>query len=185
VYNTKMKVYISYGWPEGRWHSKQLVEALKKQGCKVVSSPEDAAVIIAHSAGCYMLPQVLTARVILLIGLPNWPDKPLVKCMLEKLSLESKDKQWFQKTFWHVTYAISQPIRSYRAFRTHRKKYLPNYSENQVILVHNQQDTYMNVAVSKQLAKQRKWFLRNLEGQHDDLWQNPQSYIDIIKEYAV
>ncbi len=175
------KVYVAYGWPEGKWHSKQLSEALTKAGYKLSNLPEKADVIIAHSAGCYMLPPDIKAQLILLIGLPNWPNKLLIKCTIKKVALESKDKYWFQKTLFHVFYALTQPIRLYNVYRTYKRKTLPK--SNHVILVRNEQDTYMHDNVSQELAKQRKWSYKNLKGQHDDLWQNPHKYIEIIRIY--
>jgi hypothetical protein len=75
-----MKVFIAYGWPEGQWHGKQLRNDLIDCNYQITYSPEEADIIIAHSAGCYLLPNSLRAKLILLIGLPNWPNKPLIKC---------------------------------------------------------------------------------------------------------
>ncbi len=136
-----MTVFIAYGWPEGRWHGKQFRKALQDSGYQISEKPEDADVIVAHSAGCYMLPAELKAKVILLIGLPNWPSKPLTKCTSEKVSLEQKDTYWFKKTFWYIVYAVLQPIRLYKVYKTYKRKYLPDFNQGHAVLVHNQQDT--------------------------------------------
>ncbi len=41
----------------------------------------------------------------------------------------------------------------------------------------------MQNEASIELAKERRWPLAQLYGQHDDLWQNTQSYIDLMKKY--
>lgn len=176
-----MTVFIAYGWPEGRWHAKQFVEALRDYGYQISKQPETADIIVAHSIGCYMLPAGLKAKLILLIGIPNWPHKSLFKCTFEKISLEPKNTYWLKKTFWHLVYAIFQPLRLYGAYRAYKLKYLPVFDHSPVVLVRNQYDAYLQQKASQQLAKERGWHLVQLNGRHDDLWQNPQPYIDILK----
>ena len=178
-----MTVFIAYGWPEGSWHGKQFRKALMDYGYKATESSAEADIIIAHSAGCYMLPANTKAKLILLIGLPNWPNKLLMKCTFEKVSIERKNAYWFNKTFWHLVYGALQPIRLYNVYKTYRQKYLPDFKQSKVVLVHNQQDTYMQVENSQKLAKERKWLLINLNGQHDDMWQNTQPYIELVGRY--
>lgn len=179
-----MNVYIAYGWPEGKWHGEQLRQALIIAGYQITDSVWEADVIIAHSAGCYLLPADVKAKLILMIGLPNWPSKPLIKCTFDKVSMERKDRQWLMKTFWHIIYALSEPTRFYQVFRTNKRKFLPNYSSKQIILIHNHQDTYMYEASSRELSEQRGWQFRNFSGQHDDLWQNPSPYIHLIDSFV-
>lgn len=174
-----MKVFIAYGWPEGEWHGRRLREALKNAGYTVTSSPKDADVIVTHSAGCYMLPSDVRARLIMLVGLPNW-SRPLIKCTFAKIRLEHKNIEWLHKTLLHTFYAVSQPIRLYKVYRAFRKKYLPDFSSSKVLLIRNEQDTYMEEEASERLARKRGWLYQNLKGQHDDLWEDPQAYIEII-----
>ncbi len=177
-----MTVYIAYGWPEGNKHSKQFRKILKDSGYQISNHSKEADIIVAHSAGCYMLPADLKAKVILLIGLPNWPNKPLIRCTNEKVRQEIKDSYWFKKTFWHLIYAVSQPIRPLIVYKNYKRKYLPEFKNSQVILIHNRFDTFMQKEASNQLAQKRNWPLKQLDGQHDDLWQNTQSYLAIIKD---
>jgi len=180
-----MKVYIAYGWPEGNWHGKKFRDFLINNGYRIASSPEEADAIVAHSAGCYTLPSLTKAKVVLLVGLPNWPNKPLIKCTIEKVSLENKDKLWFQKTLWHIIYAIFQPVRIFEVYKSYKRKSIPSLGGSQVVILHNHQDAYMNEPACRAMAKVRNWQYKNLDGQHDDLWQNPQPYINIIKESTV
>ena len=179
-----MKVYIAYGWPEGQWHGKNLRKALIEHGFQIASSIEDADIILAHSAGCYMIPDKVRAKLIVLVGLPNWPSRLTIVSTYEKLSLEAKNAGWFQKTFWHVVYALSQPIRLMKTYKAFRKKILPSGKPGKIVLVHNKLDTYMNDLVSNELAERREWNCINLDGQHDDLWQNPTPYLEIIRQYS-
>lgn len=175
-----MKIFIAYGWPEGKWHSKYLETALKGEGYKITNSQEDADVIIAHSAGCYMLHPGSRTKLILLIGLPNWPNRAVYRSTMQKVSLETKDKYWLTKTLFHILYALrlTSTLKTWQAFH---RKLLPQ-TKSRVVLVRNLHDTYMNDAVTKKLAKDKGWAYENLEGQHDDLWQNPLPYTSIIRQ---
>lgn len=177
-----MTVYIAYGWPEGKWHGKKLRRALNDFNYQVVKLPEEADIIIAHSTGCYMLPPKVKAKLILLIGLPNWPNRSHIKRTRSKVGLEAKDWQWLQKTFWHVIYALFQPVRLYNVYKAYKIRCVPMYESTQVILVRNEQDTYMEKGVSEKLAKERNWSYQNLKGQHDDVWEDPLVYTEIINK---
>jgi len=177
-----VKVYIAYGWLEGTWQGKKLRSHLVDAGHTVTSSMQEADVIIAHSAGCYMLTTTANTKLTLLIGLPNWP-RTLIKCTFEKVRIEHKDCYWFKKTFWNLIYAIFQPVRLVSVYRSFNKKTLPNFKNCEVILIHNKLDTYMDEGVSTDLAKQHNWQYKNVSGEHDDLWQNTDFYINFIKQY--
>lgn len=177
-----MRVYIAYGWPEGKWHGKHFRESLRKAGYQNTNSLKQADIIVAHSAGCYMLPDSLTAKLILLIGIPNWPGRSLFKCTSEKVILEKKNLYWFQKTLFHILYGVSQPRRLFNAYRNHRKKYILANNAIRVLAIRNKHDTYMDASTNRKLSVERGWVYKDLEGQHDDLWQNPQPYLDLIKQ---
>jgi hypothetical protein len=177
-----MKVYIAYGWPEGPWQSRKLTTALQKSNYQVTKSLEEADIILSHSAGCYILPSKVSAKLILLIGIPNWPNRIVFKCAMEKVRLEPKDSKLLYKTVRHVLYGLFRPIRLYTLVKTYRRQALPEFKGSQVVVVHNQLDTFMNETVSRKLANQNKWLYKNLNGQHDDLWDNPSPYVEIIEE---
>ncbi|HEX5394824.1 MAG TPA: hypothetical protein VFW52_00485 [Candidatus Saccharimonadales bacterium] len=173
-----MKVHIEYGWPEGRWHGKLLTKALSDSGYEVAASANSADAIIAHSAGCYMMPPDNKAKAVLLIGLPNWPDRPVYKCTLQKIKLETKNKYWFTKTLFHIFYALSLPT-TFRTWRAFQRKQI-NVGKAEVILIRNELDTYMEDRVSQSLANYRQWDYIKIPGQHDDIWENPQPYLEVL-----
>lgn len=176
-----MKVYIEYGWPEGKWHSRRLERILQDSGNVVVSTPQEADVVIAHSAGCYMIPKESKAKIVLLIGLPSWPNKAIHLSTLQKIRLEAKNGHWIAKTFFHCMYALRIPTTA-RTWRAFRNKSI-NVSKNaKVVLIHNKLDTYMEAAVCRQIAKDKNWEYLEAPGQHDDIWDNPDFYIRIASQ---
>ena len=66
-------------------------------------------------------------------------------------------------------------------FNNYKKLKLDVSSDVKIILVHNEMDTFMNIEAGQQLAKSRGWDYVQFIGQHDDVWENPEPYIKLIK----
>ncbi len=174
-----MKVYIAYGWPEGKRHSVLLKRALVKADYELTNRQENADIVIAHSAGCYRLSSEPKNKLVLLVGLPNWPHKPLHKATWQKVRLEIKNRYWYRKTLLNVFYALH--IRTtFKAWRALKSKLIPLAEDKRVVLIHNKQDAYMHDNTGRAMAARRGWEYVDLDGQHDDLWQNPKPYIEIV-----
>ncbi len=176
-----MKVYISTGWPEGRWHTKKLVNSLLKHNFEITSHLFEADIVIAHSGGCLMLSSLKKAKLILLIDLPYWPEKTLLRSVSDKVALEDKDVYWLKKTLFHVFYGIVYIPRWISMFRNYKNFKLDDLNDIKVVLVHNEQDAFMNHKASKQLAKGHGWDYVQFPGQHDNVWENPEPYIKLIQ----
>ena len=179
-----MKVYIEYGWPEGKWHAKLLAESLITAGFEVVDEPAEADVIIAHSGGCYMLPSDITPKLVLHIGLPNWPGRIVPTSTLLKWNMETKNFYWFKKLFYQGVYFFN-PITTYKSWRAWTKKILFNYPSAKTILIRNNKDTYMHDETSRALATKREWQYIESPGMHDDLWENPEQYVELIAQQRI
>jgi hypothetical protein len=173
-----------YGWSEGSWHGKRLRRALIEASYEITTNPETADVIIAHSGGCFMLPRKTTAKLVILVGLPYWPDKHPLQGTREKIKLESKDFWWYKKSLFNAYYLISKPVYSIKMNKERKKLTLPKYQEATVLLLRNEHDTYMHSGKSQLLAEEKNWKFKQLKGQHDDLWLNPAFYIACINKYS-
>jgi hypothetical protein len=173
-----MKIFISYGWPEGPWHGEKLAEVARSAGHTIVSSAEQAEIVIAHSGGCFMIDSIKRAKMIVLIGLPCWPGRSLLKSTFQKVKQDTKNRNFFFKTSAHSWYCLTR-IKRWRAmYRNFKAFKLP--SHNDVYLVHNEFDTYLNQTIAQRLAKQRGWNYVEQTGGHDDLWESPDKYLQFI-----
>lgn len=176
-----MKVYISYGWSEGQRQGKALRRALHAAGYVVTKDAEIADVIIAHSGGCYMLPPQTKARLILMVGLPYWPDKHPVRSLQEKLRNEVRDMWWYKNTVFNMYYLFTRPARWIRMYRSWKRQMILNANNSlPVILVRNERDYFTHPTDVMDLADAKSWQLQTLPGHHDDLWVNPEPYVHII-----
>lgn len=177
-----MKVCIIYGWSEGPWQGKLLRTALHKSGFSITRRAQEADIIIAHSGGCYMLPDNSRAQLVLLVGLPYWRGKHPVRSLQEKLRSELRDMWWYKKTIFNTYYFFTRPRRWVRMWQNWSKQVLPQLDNVAVTLVRNEQDYFMHPTDSKSLADKHNWKMKTLQGLHDDIWNNPQPYVELIKD---
>lgn len=57
---------------------------------------------------------------------------------------------------------------------------LPESSSAQIVAVRNENDAFLHPELINDIAEKRGWKVERLDGQHDDLWKNPEPYIDIL-----
>lgn len=95
-----MNVFIGYGGFEGSWHGKKLRSALVDRGFSISRNCSDAEIIIAHSGGCFLVPESNCANIMILVGFPYWPGKSIASRIRHKTRIEDKDLLWFKKNFF-------------------------------------------------------------------------------------
>ncbi len=130
-----------------------------------------------------MLPDKVPAKLILFIGIPNWPGKHPVIGTRDKIRLEAKNWWWYKKTFYNSVYLFSKPIHWHKMNNNWKAGKLPKNQDSSVLLLRNDDDTYMHNAQSQKLSKEKGWKYLQIPGQHDDLWANPKPYVEIIKQH--
>lgn len=178
-----MNVGIIYGWSEGKWQGKLLRRELNTQGFSVTSDIASADILIAHSGGCYLLPENGKANLVLLVGIPWHPTEHPLRGLMRKVQYEVKDLWWYKKTFFNIWYLLTRPLRWVRMYHAWKSKRLPSTSESIVLAVRNKNDHFMHPVDSAALATSRGWKMENLTGHHDDLWINPKPYVELIKRH--
>ena len=180
-------VAIIYGWSEGQWHSKLFREQLIHNGYEVVKEPEKAHAIIAHSEGCYWSPKNNRADLIILIGLPYWPGRNLATSVILNLKANYSFAKgthsaiyWTSKLIRNVWYIFTKPRSSYWVLTKHKLANLPTQKKAKVILIRNKMDTFLHPDIQKILPITKNYELVQHEGVHDDCWNNPKPYIDLL-----
>jgi hypothetical protein len=146
-------VAIIYGWTGGSWSTRQFRGELQKAGFKVISNREKANIIIAHSAGCYRVPNKASAQFILLI----------------------------HRFMWQLFYAIIRPGDIVISLRNHKSlNFLEKLKQKKIIIVRNSSDEYSSPEIGTRLAEYSNIKLVELPGFHDDYYTNPKPYIDLL-----
>ena len=109
----KPTICLLYGFGEGPWHGRQIQPALESAGFTVTTDVRAANIILAHSAGCFDVPQDVSAARVILVGPPFWPGKsPAIgfvqKGLREAVTSPGRRRVGFllRKTAWNLRYIL-------------------------------------------------------------------------------
>ncbi|MDB5164162.1 MAG: hypothetical protein JWS12_780 [Candidatus Saccharibacteria bacterium] len=185
--NSKTFVLV-YGFGEGNWHSKKMKAELAKRGYVEADKDNAADVVIAHSGGCYFLPDTHKHQLLVLIGPPYWPGKSLASRFIKKsyldLSQSLKHKKlgyWWQKTAWNMVYLLGDIPLALRMSGTVRKKYFhEQITHNRVLILRADRDAFCSPQIDDLLIKGRHFTVKQIQGQHDDCWLYPEKYLELV-----
>lgn len=185
-----MTFALSYGFVEGSAHGRKISKLLIKTGLEPANSLATADIIIAHSAGCWLLPDNAHPKLTLYIGMP--------------LPLTSAQKIWL-KTNWlsmksllakgnvfkmlrgallNVYYGMRHPRRSVSIMKGAKTAEPTIYPGSTTIFIANQNDPWPHSGRLFDYIKRENWAFMSLPGSHDNIWHHPDYYVDIIKKYA-
>ena len=188
--NNKLTFALSYGFVEGSAHGRKISKMLKKNGLEPARNLATADIIIAHSAGCWLLPDNARPKLTLYIGMP--------------LPLTSAQKTWL-KTNWlsvklliangnvlgmlrgallNTYYALRHPRRSIYIIKGIKTAVPTIYPGSTTIFIANRNDPWPHSDRLFDYINNEDWAFMSLPGLHDNLWHHPTFYVDIIKKYA-
>jgi hypothetical protein len=175
---------LSYGLTGGPMHARKLKKLLKKAGHSQTSITK-ADIIIAHSAGCWLIPADVNPRIILYIGMP------LAQAKLGQTwrratssSLRSGVRQSLQVKLKSSYYSVRQPRRNLdimRMARTAQPRILPQVPG---VFIANRHDPWPHAEQLQSYLHTQQWSFIHLPGSHDDIWEHPERYMPIIIHYA-
>lgn len=184
---------VSYGFLGGPAHSRKLRQLLSAKGYDCTADLEHADIILAHSAGCFLIPKQAKPKLVVYVGMPlaqaQLPaafvkanhssivsalhDKAIIKVM--KITLLS----WY--------YGLRQPKRNWNIIRT-IKTAVPTLPPGAAItFITNRYDPWPSGDTLHQYVESkegRQWVFMSLPGSHDDVWEQPEKYAAIIDYYA-
>jgi hypothetical protein len=177
------------GWSEGSWHNKVLEEKLTQEGIRKNQNLKEADIIFCHSTGCYLVPENARAKLIVLVGLPYWPNRSLIYSGIIKLGEDFKNTKkdmgilWLiKKTIHNFWYMLKYPRDTLLVATKHEVKNLPDVSKHKVVLIRNHDDTFCHPNINKILGKAKDYEFIELPAGHDDCWTGKQIYVDLIKK---
>jgi hypothetical protein len=178
-------ICILYGFGEGPRVGKRFLAALRAAGFGVTGNPATADVIIAHSGGCFLIPEHTRARQIIQVGIAWWPGRAWLSCLARKLlddvrshHREGELRFWARKSLWNLAYACNL-WHTLKMFRGRASGILWRYGHITTV-VRPEHDHFCTPNKNKLPFTKRPHFV-GLPGYHDDLWHKPQAYIDVIK----
>lgn len=180
-----LKYAISYGLAGGNLHSRHFRKAMVEAGFQHVAKDE-ADIIIAHSAGCWLIPKNSSPQLVLYVGMPLANQKPSVtwrkalKSGYSNNSLRRNLKISSKNTF----YSLTQPRRNIRIIRQASNFEPSTFKGARNIFIANHFDPWPQGPKLGSFIDDHNWAFLNLEGSHDNIWDNPERYVAIIKQYA-
>lgn len=182
-------VAIIHGFAEGKYTSNLLTKALTKEGFGVTDDTESADIIITHSGGCYYLPDTPKDQLVFLVGPPYWPGKPMIGSLAQKLygdfTYHRRHRKlgfWLKKNSWNFLYIFGDIPHTFQLmlFARHHD-FHERLVHTKFILIRNKNDSFCMPDVEHIPFGNKKIDFYELQGEHDDIWVNPQPYIDIIR----
>lgn len=177
-------IAILYGLAEGPRLASKLVSALQKADYKVTIDAAEADVILAHSGGCFVVPRSNRSSVILLTGLPTHKGRALRRHIVKKVRHDTRNsigQGASLKLFWNLFYIVTRPGYHFSMWRNSRIESLPTGSH--IAVVNNLEDLLSEPGELEKLSKKNGWNIIDLPGGHDDLWNDPKPYIDMISRF--
>jgi len=180
-------VAIMYGFSEGPGLANAFTDALEKAGFQVIADVMQADIIVAHSGGCYLVPEDSRAGLVILLGATFWPGRPLFIRAMQKIWRDSASHwqagqfgAWGKKLFWHSTYFWCMP-RNVAMWRHQDPKTWPKLAGKRVVHIRYTDDAFCGPAIATSGLLPNATFV-NLSGQHDELWRHPEQTVAVIRK---
>lgn len=178
-----LTVAIVYGFAEGKWHGRKLRRELSNAGFRFTHDLQAADIVIAHSAGCYLLPPDMNARLIVHSGYTYWSGRKLLDSLLQNLRLEYQQHgfiKWFVRCTINDLYMLnlSHTIRTVRGW-PNRVQFLKNLQTTRHVFICSRHDPYCQPRQLMQHTRQEHTYI-STAGNHNALWDDPANYTIVL-----
>lgn len=181
-------IFILPGYGEGRWHTRKLYAALFPLGYHKAWSARKADIVITHSAGCFFLPNTKSNNLIILIGPPYWPGKPLLVSLVQKLWGDFNGAVrrhhvgfWLRKICWNSFYILTNLLRVARiAHYASKQNFHEALRGKRVAIIRNDDDSWLSPRAAELLPKGETFYHYSLPGEHEDCWVYPEFHAELI-----
>jgi len=184
-------VAIIYGFTEGQWHGKRLRRLLKRQGYHLTANPAQADIVIAHSGGCFDVPQLQDHTLLLLIDPPYWPERELYTRahhmtlqLLRAVRPGNQPLHHLNKTLHNCWYLIRHARTNRRmVYRSKTYDLEREITHGRTILVRNANDPWLTPHLDSLRKLNAHLDIKRLPGDHDDCWLHPEVYLNLVQAY--
>jgi hypothetical protein len=185
----KTKVKIQYGVLSGERNGVRIRKQLKHAGYQVVKKRSTADIIIAHSAGCFWLPDAPTVQKLVLIDPPYWPGRTIRERGKVRVRTNFKFREygyafryWLIRNIWGIYYLIRDAKRTRRIVKHATAFDLPSIIRGHtVILVRNEHDDWLTPDLGPLMQAHPKLQIRYMPGDHEHFIYHPKAYVDLLQ----
>jgi hypothetical protein len=178
---------FSYGFLGGALHARKFKRQMQSAGYNYVLEPQNADIIIAHSAGCWLIPKNSRPKLIVYVGMPlnqSEPRKTILAANAARVK-ELRDRRYILplqlKSMYH---GLRQPVRNIRIVKSAKQLKPVIIKSAGVVFIANRHDPWTQDKKLETYLIKQPWAFINLPGAHDHIWEQPKFYIDIINHYA-
>lgn len=177
---------ISYGLAGGRGHGRKFSKLLQQAGWKPAKQASDADIIIAHSAGCWLIPRSAKPKLVLYIGMPLAQAAPRrTWAAARKIAFQKSSLKYSLKTNIQSGYYVScQLRRTWGIIRQAKTAQPVIFPKARSVFIANRHDLWPQSETLQTYLENRDWAFISLPGIHDDIWEHPERYVAIINHYA-
>lgn len=151
---------------------------------------ETSDIIIAHSAGCWFLPEESSAKLICLVGMPL-PQINLRRTFFQvnrtnvwEHFKSRKPHRFIHDSLVNLFYIARHPSHSRSIIRIAQNMPAPHQSTAQYVFIANQYDAWQQSPSLTEYIEKYNWTFISLPGSHNDIWPNADRYVAIIDHYA-
>jgi hypothetical protein len=182
---------ISYGFLGGPAHSRQMRKRLRKLGYVQAPSIKRADIVIAHSAGCWLVPPSASAKLLVYIGMPlvqAYPHQTFKAARRQNIRAFIRHFHlWRGITigFYSFCYGLVQPRRNRNIIRGAKQaRTATELPGAHTVFIANRDDPWLYSDSLRTYTKTRDWAFIGLPGSHNDIWEYSERYSAIIDHYA-
>jgi hypothetical protein len=184
-----LSYYIHYGLLGGASQSKQLRSLLKQVGFVLASKSVAADIVIAHSAGCWQIDQAARPKLVVYIGMPLASPNPKTSfrsnfAILTGCLRNGHPLRYVAINLWNIYYGTTQFKRNAQIIRHASKSVVRVFPSAQSVMLVNRTDPWPESPKKIELTSKKPWAFVSLPGSHDNIWEEPEKYSEIIEYYA-
>lgn len=182
----KQRTYaICYGLAGGSLHSRKFRRFMRQAGFVLIEDALKADIIVAHSAGCWLIEKGGRPKLVVYVGMP--------------LTMARRQATWFQANLTDFRrapirsakvrvvngyYSLSQPHRNIDILRHPKIGQPVIVPKAQAVFIANHYDPWPKTPKIGNFVRDHDWIYINMPGAHDDIWEHPARYVEIISHYA-
>jgi len=176
---------LSYGLAGGPFHARSLMRYMKAAKF-IPATLETADIIIAHSAGCWLIPSTATPRLVVYVGMPlaqTHPTKTFLQAQRNSSRYNRLSSQ-FKIRLISTYYLLIQPQHNKDIVRmaSHARPII--FPKAKTVLIANHHDPWPKSKTLDDYLSRYNWSFISMEGAHDDIGIHPERYVEVIKHYA-
>jgi hypothetical protein len=177
---------ISYGLAGGPAHARKLKRHLHQAGYVQSRQVAKADIIIAHSGGCWLIPELAKPRLVIYVGMPLAQANPrqtwlaAQDAMLKHGQLKHSLRTRAKNTF----YTLRQPRRNLKITRMAKTAQPIIFPGSSTVFIANRHDPWPRSPQTQEYLDNYDWSFLSLPGPHDDIWEHSERYAVIIDHYA-